>query len=99
MYLYFTCLSVFPAHMSVFHICAVFTEARGSISTPRTRVTDGCVSSCGYWEPNLGLQQELPVLLTAEPSHQAPYVKVLDDSNNKDIPLIVLSRHLGNQTF
>lgn len=91
-------MGVFPAHMSMYCVHAILTEARGSVSTPRTSVADGREPSCRCWEPNVGLQQGPPVLLTAEPSHQAPYLKVLDDSN-KDIPLIVLGRHLGNQRF
>jgi hypothetical protein len=33
-------------------------------------ITDGCEPPCGFWELNLGLLEEQPVLLTAEPSLQ-----------------------------
>ena len=47
------------------HIC--LCEGVGS---PGSRVTGSCELPCGCWEWNLGLVEERPVLLTAEPSLQ-----------------------------
>ena len=47
------------------------------IRSSGTGVTYSCELPCGCWELNLGLLEEEPVLLTAEPSRQ-PLVFVFD---------------------
>jgi len=37
-----------------------------------TGVIDSCELPCGCWDLNLGLLEEQPALLTAEPSLQSP---------------------------
>jgi hypothetical protein len=44
------------------------------IRLPETGVTDSCELPCGCWELYLGPLEEQPVLLTAEPSLQAPRI-------------------------
>lgn len=38
------------------------------VGSPEAGVTDSCELSFGCWDPNSGLLEEQPVLLTAEPS-------------------------------
>lgn len=46
----------------------------GIIPTPGNGVTDGYVSSYGGWQLNLGLLQELQVLLMDQPTLQSPSI-------------------------
>ena len=41
------------------------------VRSPGTGVSGGYEPSCGCWEPNPGLREEQPVLLTAELSLQS----------------------------
>lgn len=55
------------------YVCASFVylmngEARKGGGSSGTAVTDSCELPCGSLESNLGLLEEQPVLLTADPS-------------------------------
>jgi hypothetical protein len=66
--------SILPDGIYVHHVWAecLRKDFREGIRSSGTRVIDGCESPRGYFELNLGLLQEQPVLLVAEPSLQ-PY--------------------------
>lgn len=68
-FIYFSgCIWAFSACvyecMCVHHMYSVPVEARETISS--RGVKDGCVPSCGFWEPNLSPLQEQPVFSTPE---------------------------------
>ena len=57
----------FIIHLTLFYM--LWFEG---IRSPGTGVTNSCELPCGCWDLNLGLLEEQPVLLTAEPSLQPP---------------------------
>lgn len=52
------------------HVCLVPVEAGEGARCPRTDVADSYELPCRFWELNLQLLKEKPVLLTAELSLQ-----------------------------
>ena len=60
----FMYMNVLPACIYVCAWCVCRLEE--DIGSPRTGVTLGCELPCGYWESNLGLEEQ--VLLTTEPA-------------------------------
>ena len=60
-------MSVLLECMLEHHILGVPMKDRGGgIRAPGTAVSGFCELPCGCWEPNLGLLQEQPVLLTTK---------------------------------
>lgn len=66
-YVYFICMGVLPACMSVHHMHTVSTEA---IKSSQAGVTDGREPLCGCWESNPVPLEDQPGLLVTEPSLQ-----------------------------
>lgn len=54
--------------------CVSDARPEGSIRPPETGVTDGCQLPFKWWELSQSPLQEQQVLLTIEPSLQAPYL-------------------------
>lgn len=55
-------------YMCILYVSQVSTEARKILRYSKTGIMEGCETSCGSWEPNLGPFRELPVLLITEMS-------------------------------
>ena len=51
-------------------LSAVYMCEREGVRSPGTGVIDSCDLLCGCWELNSGPLEELPMLLTTEPSLQ-----------------------------
>lgn len=68
--IYFTCMDVFPAWMSTYHMCTQCPEKR--VVDPRELERQTAVShhACGCWDSNLSLLGRQQVILTAELSLQ-----------------------------
>jgi hypothetical protein len=49
-------------------LCMVFAKAREGVRSPGTGITVGCEPPYGWWELNLDLLEEQPVLFSTEPS-------------------------------
>lgn len=65
------CLSVLPAWICVYHVCAWCLRRPKRISElPEARMTEGCELSCVFWKQNFGPLQELWALLISESSLQ-----------------------------
>ena len=62
----FMCLGVWPSCMTV--LPCITHGGHKEVSGPLAGGIDGCELPCGRWESNLGLQEEQPVRLAAEPS-------------------------------
>jgi hypothetical protein len=69
-----------PVFVSVCHICACYYGGQGRVLNPQELLSDGFKLPCGCWELNPSPQEDLPVLLTAEPSLQPHdiYFKAFD---------------------
>lgn len=69
----FNAYGVLPRCMSVHHVRACYLwRPKEAMGSPGTEVTGSCEWSCGCWEINPGPLEKLPMLLTVEPSLQAP---------------------------
>jgi hypothetical protein len=61
------CMNVLPTCMHGYHMaCLVPMEARRSVRSPGSSVTDSCEPSCGCLEPNWSPLQEQHMPLTTE---------------------------------
>lgn len=52
--------------LSVYHVCAVFTETRRGCQVPETGVTNSCETLCGCCKLNSSPLPDQQVLLIAE---------------------------------
>lgn len=69
--LYFTCISVLPPCVYVYHVCAWYLQrSEEDIKSPGTEVMVSWEVPHGFWEPNLRPLQEQLVLRNTGPSLQ-----------------------------
>ena len=63
------CVWLFGLHVCLRTICepSAYGGQKRGLDPLGLELSDGCVLPCGCWEPNPGLPQEQPVLLTIEP--------------------------------
>lgn len=59
------------AFVFCFPVCMSVYRPEEVVRLSGAGITDGWELQCGFWEPNLGSQQEQSVHLTGEPSLQA----------------------------
>lgn len=76
-YLYGFCLYVFHMH-------AMYLEARGNIGSPRTGLTGGCELPCGCRELKSGPLEDQLVSSTAKPSLQSQVQDFIEETENRN---------------
>lgn len=91
------CVDALSEGLSAHHMDAVLSEIRRGIGAPGTG--DGFKQQYGSWDSNVGLLEEQPVLLTAEPSLQPLYASIV--SPGLETPLLlqfIRTEHLKDPT-